>query len=248
MPSERPTGGISDLIVVISDAVRSFVDEDDPVSGLEHLNEALARLDHPPGERLTERTGDRFVDLALAAIIELSKAQDARLEKDDSRSDRHFRNAVGHVLAARDLIQRSITGSGSEGASDHGASVQLSVTEALRVPNEEAITDSLTDLLSRTEEHAFVIFVDAGTGRFCQFIGSRGSPLFLDLPTSSLTSEERTCARRVLAELGYADVEERDGFVVNVGSDVDAGTALALAIFAKVFRSDSDFSLKIEEN
>lgn len=241
-------GGISALVVEICDAVRSFVEEDDLETGLIRLSEALAGLGRTPDEGPGVVSAKSPVDHALTALVELAKAQEALLQDDARRADLLIRAAADHLAAAVRTVQRSQRAAGTGENGDHGAPVQLSVSEALRVPNEEAISDSLRNLLARSESQAFVIFVDARTGNFCQFIGSKNAPLLLDLPYTSLDEEERGRARRFFGDQGYEDVEGDEGFSVNVGRDVQAGTALALGTFTKVYRADPNFSLKIEEN
>lgn len=240
---------IADVIAVICDAIRMLAASDDSEAGLDRLDEALAGLEQAPNEsRKGNFTGSGPLEHGLAAIKELSRAQVALAHDEIERAESYIQSA-GHQLAAAAHIVRAaaepaerVVGEASPGP------VQLSVSEALRVPNREAISDSLRNLLERSEAEAFVIFVDARTGNFCQFIGSQKGPLLLDLPFSSLSDAERRRARRFFAECGYERVEGEEGFLVELGRDIGEGTKLAVGTFKNVYRADPDFSLKIEEN
>ncbi len=248
MSATHPAGGIAGIIVVICDAVRAMALNEDPEIGLDRLSEALAAMGRATDDDAAEDPEQGPFDNSLAAIRDLARAQDALLGENARHAEMLVNSAADRLAAAARALRRSRSGVVTNTVSNHAASVQLSVSEALRVPNEEAISDSLRNLMARNEAHAFVIFVDAHTGNFCQFIGSKNGPLVLDLPFTSLNDEEKDRARRYFSDEGYDDVEGREGFSVQVDRDLQAGTELALGTFTQVFRADPNFSLKIEEN
>ena len=245
-PSSRT---IADVISLVCDGIRMLAASDDSEEGLEHLNEALAALRRGT-DQSREGVGGVVGPLAygLAAIKELSRAQAALANEDVERAEASIQSAGNYLAAAASIARTAVdTVDAVVGESSPGP-VQLSVSEALRVPNREAISDSLRNLLERSEAQAFVIFLDARTGNFCQFIGSKNGPLLLDLPFSSLTGDERRRARLFFAENGYERVEGDEGFLIELGRDIGEGTKLAVGTFRNVYRADPDFSLKIEEN
>ena len=245
-PSTRT---IADVITVICDAIRMLAASDDSEAGLDRLNEALAALKRGADNSTEGEEGTvGSLECGLAAIKELSRAQAALADEDVERAEAYVQSAGNHLTAAARFVRVAAgTADTAVGESSPGP-VQLSVSEALRVPNREAISDSLRNLLERSEAQAFVILVDARTGNFCQFIGSKNDPLLLDLPFTSLTGDERRRARVFFAENGYERVEGDEGFLIELGRDIGEGTKLAVGTFKNVYRADPDFSLKIEEN
>lgn len=244
MPSIPSAGHLSGVIAAVCDAVRAFATEDDADVALARVREALAGLGRSLGESQPRMEEEDPLLGMLAAIKDLARAQELLATSDPGRAEPDMDTAADRLAAAAHAIEHmQPDGSGSE-----TASIQFSVSEALRIPNEEAIATALENLLDRSESEAFVIFVDAHSGNFVQFIGSKSGPLFLDLPFTSLDEPEAARARVFFEKNGFVDVEGEEGFSVGVGRNVRAGTDLALGIFKHVYRADPDFSLKIEEN
>ncbi len=244
MRSPPSAGHLAGVVAAVCDAIRAFAIEDDLDEVLKRIREALAAL----GRRreIAERALDEESPLIgmLAAVKELARAQEVLAGPNADLAETAVTAAADRLEAAAAAIEMMKP----NGQRSSGKAVQLSVSEALRIPNEEAVAITLENLLNRSETEAFVIFVDARSGNVVQFIGSKGGPLFLDLPFASLGEDELERARTYFVENGYADAEEEEGFSVGLGNDVEAGTKLVLGVFQHVYRADPDFSLKIEEN
>ncbi len=249
MTRNPSTGSIASVISSICDAVHEMAESEEPEAGLRQLTQALGGLGRDSDEAVAAaEIGEGPLENSFQAIKDLARAQAAMAGDDVARAVTFINSASDHLAAAARAVRLAGPESEPVDASMSRAPVQLSVSEALRVPNEDAISDSLRNLLDRSESEAFVIFVDARTGKLCQFIGSKNGPLLLDLPFASLTDEERARARLFLSANGYESTEGGEGFSVELDRDIDAGTRLAMGAFRHVYLADADFSLKIEEN
>ena len=244
MPSSPSRRHLAGVVAAICDAIRAFAIDDDSDQALTRIREALAALGRGPD--LPERAPDDESPLVsmLAAVKDLARAQEILAGPAADLAETVIAAAADRLETAAAAIEMMKP----NGLGSSGTSVQLSVSEALRIPNEEAIANALENLLNRSESEAFVIFVDARSGNVVQFIGSKGGPLFLDLPFASLGEEEIRRASAYFEEKGFADAEGEEGFSVGLERDVEAGTSLALGVFQHVYHADPDFSLKIEEN
>lgn len=244
MPQTPSTGLLAGVIAAVCDAVRAFAIDDDTDETLKRIREALAALGRrpEPAERASEEESPLIG--MLAAVKDLARAQEILAESSAPLAESTVETAADRLEMAAAAIEMMKP----NGHTLSGTSVQLSVSEALRIPNEEAIANALENLLNRSESEAFLIFVDARSGNVVQFIGSKEGPLFLDLPFASLEEEEIERARAYVEKNGFSDAEGEEGFSIGLGRDVEAGTKLALGVFQHVYRADPDFSLKIEEN
>lgn len=247
--SDLTTKRLANTLTTTCDAIYELITEDEYSGAIRRLEEAAVGLG---GEGAVEDTGDRdAVAAALRAVKHLSSAMEALAADAVSRAEMETASAASALRSAVRILRSSIEDGGGE------SPVQMSVAEALRVPTEEALHDALENLLNRTESGAFVIFVDAHTGNFIQFFGSKEEPLVLDLSTAKLSDAEMERAVELFAAEGidYAGGDdgrphagEEESFSVNLGRDPDRATELALRIFSGVYGSTSDFTLKIEEN
>ena len=129
--------------------------------------------------------------------------------------------------------------------------------------NLSRVRDSLSALLQRSNQDAFVIFEEKKTGKFVQFAGSRNEDLLLDLPNQALTELEASKAKVVLRDWGASDPQEyvvftdedmdtvagrQISFQINFGRNVSQAAQACLAIFERVYDFPADFELLIEEN
>ena len=242
MPAFISARQLTDVISVICDAIHRLVVEDDLSGAVRRLEEAVGGLHAEITQREVEGDGLTHV---LRAIKTLAHAIEALAADNQVQAEVQIRTAVDAISGA---VHRLRTAYGDDAGGSTGESIQISVSEALRVPNREAIGVTLRTLMARTDPEAFVIFVDARTGNFVQFSGSKGNPLVLELPFSSLSDEVIARAEKYFNEEGIETARGEESFSVTVGGDVDRGTSFAMGIFEKVFRSERDFTLKIEEN
>ncbi len=234
----------ADVVAAVCDAVRAYAIDDEADEALKRIREALTALGRTPKPAVRPSEDESPLIGMLAAVKDLARAQ----ESVSSSNSEHAESAASDAADRLEIAAAAIEMMRPNGRSSTTTSVQLSVSEALREPNEEAIANALENLLSRSETAAFVIFVDARSGNVVQFIGSKGGPLFLDLPFASLEEDERQRASAYFEENGFPGAEGDEGFSVGLGRDLEAGTNLALDVFKYVYRADPDFSLKIEEN
>jgi len=124
-------------------------------------------------------------------------------------------------------------------------------------PQRTAIVAALRALLDRTNRDAFVIFQDKSSGKFVQFAGSAGEPLFLDLPAQALNDDESKRAAKLFRELAAKSPAgaavrpeggETRGFQLRFGRDAERAAEAALRVFREGYRLPADFELSIEEN
>jgi len=126
----------------------------------------------------------------------------------------------------------------------------------------DEISQALARLLKRSNEDAFVIFVESRSQKFVQFVGSANEPLFLDLPSQTLSAEEMERAIALFSDLG-ARAEEHDlytdktmkkkagkqiSFNLDLGHEVQRAAQITLTIFRQVYGFPLDFQLVIKEN
>lgn len=244
MPERISLRKLADVQAVVCDAIHELLLGEDAEGGLRRLDEAAATLggsDRSAPERATDPDG---LAAALRAVKHLGRAMEDFAADAAGRGEMEIDSAVEALQTARRFLGSAY---GSDGPSSSGP-VQMSVAEALRVPNEQAIADALRDLLERSGPQAFVIFLDARSGNFVQFIGSKKEPLVLDLPFTSLSDEEMQRASYYFKGLGFEDAEGEESFSVTLDQDVQQATQLAAGVFHSVYQSEPDFSLKIEEN
>lgn len=246
MPDSTSFRQLADVLSVVCDAVYDLVADDDFHDAIRRINEAASNLDVRSAPAPREVPDPDGIAAALRGVKHLSRAMEALAADAIDRAEMQIDSAVGALRASADMLKTSYGESTETKPGD--AAVQLSVTEALRVPNEEAVADALKNLLNRTESDAFVIFVDAQTGNFIQFLGSKSRPLVLELPLSALSEEEVDRVSTFFASKGVEDVRGEESFSVTLGRDPARATELVLGIFADVYMSKPDFSLKIEEN
>ena len=246
---EHPGYRLADALADVCDAVYDIVAEEDYGRAARRLERALGRLEQKDGR--TVSVDENVVASALRAVKHLGRALEAAATGDIGRAEAEATSAAG---ALRNAIRKLRV---TESPVESKPSVQLSVNEALSVPNEEAVQTALENLLHRSESGAFVMFVDSHTGNIIQFLGSKERELVLDLPTADLSEEERQRAAKLFAAEGIHHAEEddaryqagaEDAFSVNLGRDPKWAAALALRIFTEVYGSPSDFTLKIEGN
>ncbi len=117
----------------------------------------------------------------------------------------------------------------------------------------DTVRNALTRLLTQPLG-AFVIIEEPLSGKFVQFGGSKDEPLWLDLPSQTLSPDEMTRAKAVFAEFGYAGAEvdhdpagQDTNFIVKFGTDVDKATELAVAVLHRVYKFGDDTKLKLTE-
>ncbi len=124
----------------------------------------------------------------------------------------------------------------------------------------EIVRAALLRLLSRPSG-AFVIIEAAPSGKFVQVAGSKGEPLLLDLPSQTLSPEEKIKAKAVFTDLGYPGPEayqtqdypggppagEQVSYIVKFEQDVDKATELVLAVLHRVYGLDENSKLKLTE-
>lgn len=232
---------ISDVISVICDAVHKLAIEDDAAGAIRRLEEAAGGLHFEITSRESEGDG---LSHALRAVKTLAHALEALADDRVDLVEMHVRSAVDALSAAVHRLNSSY----GEFAPGRDNAVQFSVSEALRIPNEDAIRDALRDLALRSEPEAFLIFLDADTGNFVQVTGSKSKPLVLEIPLSSLTDEEISRAEDFFESAGYRGARGEESYSATLDQDADGGARLAMDIFSTVHRSREDFSLKIEEN
>ena len=232
---------ISDVISVVCDAVYKLAIEDDSAGAIRRLEEAAGGLHLEITNRESEGDGLSHV---LRAVKTLAHALEALADDRMDLVEMHVRSAVDALSAAVHRLKSSY----GEFAPVRGNAVQFSVSEALRIPNEDAIRDALRDLALRSEPEAFLIFLDADTGNFVQVTGSKSKPLVLEIPLSSLSDEEIARAEEFFDDAGYADARGEESFSATLDQGADGGASLAMDIFSNVLHSREDFSLKIEEN
>lgn len=126
--------------------------------------------------------------------------------------------------------------------------------------NRATIAAELRSLLGRENEDAFVIFEDAGSGKFVQFAGTATEPLLLDLPEQTLSEAEfyRAVAffrrlgvvgdeRDLLDEPGGSAVGRQFSFNANPAT-VEEAADLALGVFREVYGLPDDFELTVTAN
>jgi hypothetical protein len=243
IPAYLSTRQITNVISVVCDAVHRLVVEDDAAGAIRRLEEAAAGLHAELSERDAEGDG---LTHALRAVKTLAHVMEHLADENIDLAEVQIRAAVDAISAAVHRIRSAYGDERSPGGKS--ASVQMSVNEASRVPNAEAISDALENLMSRTEPDAFVIFVNADTGHFVQFIGSRGRALVLEMPISSLGEDLIARAEEFFRRRGAAGARGEESFSVALGEDVRIGTSFALGILEQVYRSGPNFPLKIEEN
>lgn len=246
---EQPGYRLADTLAEVCDAVYDIVAEQDYAGAARRLETALGRLEHKDEGAVS--VDEDAVASSLLAVKHLGRALEAAGTGEIGRAEAETASAAAALRRA--IRKLRATESPSEG----NPPVQLSVTESLSVPNEEAVQSALENLLHRSEIGAFVMFVDSHTGNIIQFLGSKERELILDLPTADLSEEERQRAVELFAAEGidHAEVDDaknqagaEDAFSVNLGRDPKRAAALALRIFADVYGSSSDFTLKIEGN
>ena len=233
---------LTDVISVVCDAIHRLVVEDDLSGAVRRLEEAAGGLHAEITTRIVE--GDGLTHI-LRAIKTLAHALEALASDNQVQAELQIRTAVDALSGA---VHRLRSTYGDDASGPAGESIQMSVSEAMPVPSQEAIGETLRTLMTRTDPEAFVIFVDAQTGNFVQFIGSKGKPLVLELPFASLSGEVFARAKVYFQKEGIQSAGGEESFSIPIGSDVGLGTRLALGIFKEVFLSRPDFSLKIEEN
>lgn len=127
--------------------------------------------------------------------------------------------------------------------------------------NCQLVADELSALLRRTNADAFVIIEEARSGKFVQFAGRAGDPLWLDLPSQTLSEAEFERAVRyfrlhgqesqeydLLDEPGGVPVNRQVSFQMSLGDDVQRAAQITLEIFLQVFQFPKDIVLRIERN
>lgn len=261
MPESTSIRQATDALSVVCDAVYVLAANDDVSGAVRRLEEAAANIEAGGRRRSPDASDTDALAAALRGVKHLNRAVEALASEAVDRGEMELQSAAAALRSAIRML-RSIDDAGagrdpSSANAESEATVQMSVSEALRVPNEEAVRDALRNLLNRTERGAFVIFADAHSGNFIQCFGSKGEPLVLNLPISDLSDDEK---RRALQLFGARDEraasEEDDddetggdeSFSVNLGRDPSRAAELALATFSRVYGSKPDFTLKIEEN
>jgi len=143
-------------------------------------------------------------------------------------------------------------------AGDPGA--QGPSAEAARLAE---IAQALTRLLQRSNEDAFAIFAESRSQKFVQFAGGASSPLFLDLPSQTLSAQEMERATALFRDLGAGGAEEYEvytdktkkkvagkqiSFNLDLGQEVERAAQITLAIFRQVYQFPIYFQLVIAEN
>jgi hypothetical protein len=127
--------------------------------------------------------------------------------------------------------------------------------------NAAIVTASLRELLLQPEDDlAFVIIEHSASKKFVQYSGSVSRPLFLDLPSQTLSEAEfyRAVAyfRRlgvagaeyeVLDEPGGRPVAEQFSFQTTFRS-VETATGVALEVFEQVYRFPSNCRLSVNKS
>ena len=231
---------------MICDAIYEIVVNDDYGDAIRRFEEVAANLADERREAVPETNDVDGIAASLRAVKHLGRAMEALANDAVDRSEMEIDSAVIALRTAAKMLRTSYGGPAK--ADQRKSPVQMSVAEAVRVPNEEAVNDALRNLLQRGEPDAFVILVDAHTGNFIQFLGSKEGPLVLDLPFSGLSEEEMDRAAGYFESEGMADARSDESFSVTLGQDLGRATKLALGVFGDVYESKPDFSLKIEEN
>lgn len=241
-----PIRQVADASAVVCDAIYELVVHDDYTAAARRFEEVADNLSVEPRRNVPETSDSDGIAACLRALKHLSRAMEALASDAVDRGEVEIDSAVTALQTAAKLLQASYEGAGQ--TEPRESPVQMSVAEAVRVPNAEAINDALRNLLNRTEPDAFVILVDAHTGNFIQFLGSKEGPLVLDLPYSGLSDDETDRAGHFFESKGLIDARTEESFSVSLGRDSDRATQLALGVFGEVYESKPDFSLKIEEN
>ena len=128
-----------------------------------------------------------------------------------------------------------------------------------RQEKQQAVSTALTKLLAQTDPSAGVVFSDAASGKFLQFVCNDGS-LLLDLPEQTLDEAASLRAAEYFSRLGL-DLQEYDlldqpggtavatqrAFQLQLANQRDLATQLALDLFTNVFHLPADFALAVEE-
>lgn len=116
----------------------------------------------------------------------------------------------------------------------------------------ERIRTALHQLLTRTNEDAFVIISEEASGRFVQFAGGAENDLLFDLPTFDMDRTMISQIREVLKDYdpGLQKAKLNPGTIFNLEIDRDVELALVITsrIMIEAFGFNQDVDLHLEEN
>ena len=126
-------------------------------------------------------------------------------------------------------------------------------------PHRDRIEKALLTLHTRINDDGFVIFSEAGSEKFVQFMGGGGEPLLLDLPRQTLSNTEFSRAGAFFRELGIEGPDVRQLKPIGEGEpftqisfnmefqDPKRAADVAIRIFLRVYRFDPEFELVLQE-
>ncbi len=123
----------------------------------------------------------------------------------------------------------------------------------------EQIIVSLDKMLKRSNDDAFVIFIEKKTQKFVQFRGNDRESLMLNLPEQTLDNHElekaKTLFKQYRVKLGKnpgipvgPDAGIDRSFDMEIGKDTKKGADIAMEVFREVYGFQGNFIIETEEN